>query len=227
MKRYMLILVIGISLTCINCQEPREDNHQPLTEKETYQYIGEEIPFHTGMEWIEYYRNQQTSEGRTALFSRFQMSDSLTIKLLNSTDNLVGIAFHWAIDHQGKIHILVIPVDESLRLWTATPERIIVDANTGTPINRRVAYKWAANYKKVNPSGVWFHFFGANIFDDMCALPFFETVNIEPAINILNLKPQLLLVVYNNGQYNIGRTAYDPPGVVYDASSACPPCHAN
>lgn len=215
-------VVAGISMLCVTCQETKEDFTKPVSEADVYRTIGEEIPFETGMDWIAAYQ-KTCSEGRKKLLTPYSITDSQMTALMRSMEQLVGVAFHYGIDEEGTKHIIAIPVDESLRLWESIPGRILVDTNTGAEISQSVALTWAENYREANPSGIWLHFFGANILDNMLALPYFDSVEIEPAINILNLKPQLLLVVYDTGLPNIGRSQ-DMPGTVYDASNACPPC---
>jgi len=74
------------------------------------------------------------------------------------------------------------------------------------------------------PDEVWFHFFGKDIFDEIAAIPYFTTLNIEPAINDQNSTPQLLLIIANEQTNTGGRTNSYDEAMVYDASSPCPPC---
>ncbi len=223
MNRLILAFALTVAFSFMTCQEAKEDLKSPVVEKEFYKTVGEEIPFETGMEWIAYYKEKNPGQGRTELLSDYSVSSEQLTAALASVPDLVGVAFHHAIDDNGSSHIIVIPVDGSLLLWSTIPGRTYIDANTGTAISPSVASAWAQNYKTANPSSIWFHFFGKNIFDDMAALPFFNNVIIAPAINILNLKPQLLLVVYNDILNPLGRTQ-DEPGIAYDASNPCPPC---
>jgi hypothetical protein len=223
MNRLIIFSALSIGMSFMTCQETKEDVKNPISEKEIYRTIGEQIPYETGMEWISYYQNQKSEQGRTDLLSSYNISSDKVRDMMQGTSDLVGIAFHYAKDEIGGTHILVIPVGESLSLWESRAGKIIVDANTGNEITQDVASAWAQTYKNAHPSSVWFHFFGKNIFDEMCALPFFNSIDIEPAINILNLTPQMLLVIWNDGIISLGRTQ-DSPAVVYDASNACPPC---
>lgn len=224
MKRINVVVALFASLSFLGCQETKEDQNNPASEKDTYKKIGEEIPFETGMQWIDLYKKRVSQQGRTELLSSYNVSADQVNNLLQSTQNLVGIAFHYGLDEAGEKHILLIPVDESLTLWSSgTSERNFVDANTGNEIDGATASGWAENYKNENPDAIWFHFFGKTVFEQMSALPYFNSVEIEPAINSLDFTPQLLLVVLNDDLISFGRTA-NPPGTVYDASNACPPC---
>lgn len=220
--RLLPALVIGIA--CSSCQYTKDDASKPITEKDTYQTVGEEIPYETGMEWIEFYRKKQYSQGRLDAMLSYKVSGKNLDTLLNSVSNLVGIAFHYALDEAGQEHVIAIPIDESLDLWSLASDRILIDANTDSPVSSAVAAAWSQNFQKAHPDDIWFHFFGKNIFDDMRALPYFDNIDIEPAINVSNLTPQLLLVVTNDDLSSVGRTASDAPGTVYDASNPCPPC---
>ncbi len=223
MNRLIFACALTVAFSFMTCQEAKEDLSKSNAETEIYKTVGEQIPFETGMEWIAYYKEKNPGQGRTELLSSYSVSSEQMSAMLSSTPNLVGVALHHAIDASGTAHILLIPVDESLLLWSSIPGRVYVDANSGTEISQSVASAWAQSYKAAHPYSTWFHFFGKNIFDDMAALPFFNDVVIEPAINILNLKPQLLMIVYNNDLIALGRTQ-DEPGIAYDASNPCPPC---
>ena len=225
MNRFIFHSAIAIvaALSFLSCHELREDVADPLSEKDVYRTIGEEIPFETAMEWIEFYKKESYHQGRVASVSSYHVPAAQLETVLNSTTDLVGIALHHAIDDSGQHHIILIPVDGSMSLWSEISERIMVDANTGSAISQPIAYAWAKRYKNENPDKTWFHFFGKNIFDDMAALPFFNSFEIEPAICVLDLTPQLLLVVMNDELISTGRTTATQ-AVVYDASNACPPC---
>ena len=232
MKRSIVGTTLCVALSFLGCQEMKEDGQQPLSEKEFYKTIGEEIPFETAMEWIEYYRlteynkqSQSPDQGRTEILAAQAVSASQMNALLGSTEDLVGVAFHYGLDSLGIKHVLVIPVDGSLSLWSSLPGRIFVDANTGNEIAQSTASAWAQNYKNAHPNDVWFHFFGKYIFDDMTALPYFNSVEIEQGTQVLDLTPELLLVVWNEGLNILGRTNASE-ATVYDASNACPPCAA-
>jgi hypothetical protein len=189
-----------------------------------YRTIGAPIPFETGMHWIDIYNEKNSSTGRTQLFGQYELSDTKTLELMASVDDLVGVAFHYGLDAFGQKHIIVIPVDNTMSLWTSIPGRIYVDANTGNTISKATANAWAQSYKNQNPIGVWFHFFGEDVFQEIVALPFFNSIDVQPALNEL-LLPQMLLVVWNQSLSLGGRTQWsDDWGAVYDASNPCPHC---
>jgi hypothetical protein len=224
MKRIIVLAAFFVGLTLMRCQDTKEDQKEPVTEKDIYKTVGEEIPFDTGMEWIRYYREENSGQSRTASYS-YNVSSSQVGAVLDRLPGIVGVAFHYALDDAGAKHVIVIPVDGSLSLWSSIQGRVYIDANSGSEISQTVAAAWADRFKAAHPTAIWFHFFGKNIFDDMRALPYFDSVFIEPAINVLNLTPQLLLVVYNDTVSLLGRKK-SSPGTVYDASNACPPCAA-
>jgi len=223
MNRYFLVIIACAALFFAACQETKEDAKTPLTEKDLYRSIGEEIPFETGMAWIDFHKQRESSKGRLDSLPTCEVTAEKVKAMLSSVDNLVGVAFHYGIDDFGQSHILVIPVNESMELWSLVPNRIMLDANTGLEINQDLAYSWAERFKTSNPSEIWYHFFGKKVFDEMSALPYFERVDIERATNSEEMSPELLLVIWNEGQTSLGRTAA-VYGTVYDASNACPPC---
>jgi hypothetical protein len=109
-------------------------------------------------------------------------------------------------------------------VWSSAGNKFIVDANTGTQISEEVALSWSNNFKQANPSSIWFHFFGKDVFDEMRALPYYHNIAIERAISSLDQTPQLLLVVWNEEQVSSSGRTQLVFGSVYDASNACPPC---
>ena len=223
MKRIIIVTGVLIAMSLLGCQEAK-DVTSPLSEKDFYKTIGEQIPFETGMEWIKLYQKNRIAQGRTETAPSYNVPAAQLKAVLQSTEELVGVAFHHAIDDTGQPHILVIPVDATLTLWSADSSRVLVDANTGLEITQEEASSWASNYKDQNPDEKWFHFFGKEVFEEMCALPYFSSMELEPAISSIDFTPQILLIVLNDDSSSSGRTAYDLMGVVYDASNACPPC---
>src|SRR5687768_17083084 len=167
MNRFIIFSLLCVALGLFACQETKEDLKNPVSEKDLYKTIGEEIPYETGMEWISFYRQQNLAHGRVDGASLYNLSSAQLTSVLESTAEIIGVAFHYAIDETGNTHILTIPLDGTLNLWSALPGRIYIDANSGEAINQDLAAKWAQNYKDAHPDEIWFHFFGKNIFDEM------------------------------------------------------------
>lgn len=224
MKRVFFVAILYVGVALLSCQDSRETLSDSVPESASLKMVGERIPVETGMQWIDFYKKKNEKEGRIGL-SPFHISDGQMETMLQSVDHLVGVAFHYGKDESGATHIIAVPIDETLTVWSDIPGRIYVDANSGEAIDKAVAQAWADTYKAANPNGIWFHFFGANIFDDMTSLSFFNSVEIQQAINILNLSPQLLLIVWNDLSI-LGRSQ-DADPVIYDASNPCPPCGVN
>ena len=221
MKSYFGFIFLYFALSLLSCQDTKDDVKGPHADYEFYKTIGEQIPFETGMRWIEAHR-ANNRDGRVAGL-QCKIAASQLVTLMQSVPNLTGIAFHYGEDGEGNTHILVIPMDESLSVWSTFPGKIIVDANTSTEISQSTAEAWAQSYKISHPFGIWFHFFGRNIFDEIVAIPYFSNLDIQPALNDVNLLPQMLLIVWNADITAGGRTS-EESGTVYDASNPCPPC---
>lgn len=224
MNRFIVVSAVCITSLLTGCQEAKDLNN-PISEKDIYKKIGEEIPFETGMEWIAYHRTKNKVQARTESDDLYYVPATQMDLLLRPVTALVGVAFHYGIDDAGVTHILVIPVDESLSLWSPGDNKTIIDANTGSTIAQATALLWAENYKTINPESIWFHFFGKDIFDEMRALPYYTGITIEPATNVTELTPELLLVIWKEDAVSTGRTQ-SSTATVYDASNACPPCAA-
>jgi hypothetical protein len=226
MKKLLFFAIAYLGISLLACQDGAEES---ITDRDLnhYRNIGKEIPTETGIRWVETYRSREQEAGRVNLLELYSVGESKLEQLLNSVDGLTGVAFHHARDAWGQHHWILIPVGESLLLWPASGDKLYIDANTNTFISKSTAQAWTASYEAAHPGEIWFHFFGSNIFDEILAIPYLETVLIEPALDDLTLAPQLLLVILNDGGLLgglLGGRTNDEECRVYDASSPCPPC---
>lgn len=227
MRKLFVSIVTCVMMTLLACQDAKESD-APFNDISSYKKIGMQISYETGVRWIETYNQKNNIQednisGRRVL-SPYAISAGQLQAAIASVNSLVGVAFHHAVDDNGEHHFIVIPVDESLHVWTDIPGRAYIDANTNTEITREVARGWAQNYEEAHAGEIWFHFFGSNIFDEIFAVSYFSTLNIVPALKTSDLTPQLLLMIINEQLSITGRTADADDPLVYDASSPCPPC---
>jgi hypothetical protein len=220
MKKLITLSLVVITLSILACQDSREDAKYDPQELAAYKTIGHQIPAATGMRWIETY-NEKNNIGKISL-SLYSTSSS-NLSALTALPDLVGIAFHHGIDGNGVHHYIAVSVGSDLSVWSESAEKVFVDTNNDVLISEAQASEWAGNYKSQNPDKIWFHFFGANVFDEISEIPYLNVVNIVPALNDLDLSPQLLLIILNNPLGILTAGA----GIVYDASSPCPPCPVN
>jgi hypothetical protein len=223
MKKLVTLIIVSAALSILACQDSKEDAKYESQQLAAYKTIGHQIPTETGLRWIETYNQRNNIAGKLSL-SGYSTSSS-NLRKLTALPDLVGIAFHHGIDGNGIHHFIAIPVGPDLSVWSETVEKVFVDTNTDAVISREDAADWAGNYKSANPEQIWFHFFGKNVFDEISEIPYLNEVNIVPAVNDLDLSPQLLLVILDPLGI-LGRTA-DAGTTVYDASSPCPPCPVN
>lgn len=223
MKNFVVLIALFFALSFYSCQDPKEDtvNVNPVVAR--YKNVGHQIPVEVGKQWIEAYNERNNTQNRIGGLL-YSIDHVQWQALLTSVTELIGVAFQYGVDESGTKHIIAIPVDEELRLWTSIPGRIYVDANTGTEISQSVAYTWAQRYQAQHPDGVWFHYFGKNVFDEILTIPYFSRVDIVQAINILGLTPELLLIVTDLDVLSLGRVADAENTAVYDASYPCPRC---
>lgn len=219
--RYLKMFVLTALILPSACQESK-DFKEPVSEATMYSRIGEEIPMGTALEWIAKHDEQSISSGKE-MSTPYKISGEALEAMLESVSVLVGVAFHYAIDDSGVQHIVAIPIDESMKLWPTIQGRILIDANSSSQISTHQARRWANNYRVANPDGIWYHFFGKTIFDEMRALPYFQNVDIAQGIHTSELTPEMLLIIWNNRGQATGR-ALNGPGTAYDASNPCPPC---
>lgn len=206
-------------VSLLSCQDSRDEMKSSVPDISQLKTVGMKIPTETGARWIEAYNARNSSGGREGVL--YSVGSAELQSALASVTDLVGVAFQYATDEAGQKHVIVIPVDTKLSLWAPVAGRVYLDANTNTPISQSTAKAWANRYQDANPSGIWFHYFGRNVFDEIISVSDFMALDIIPAINDLDLSPQLLLVT--GGTENIlGRTSAESN--VYDASYPCPKC---
>lgn len=220
MKKLVYFSVAFFAMSLLACQDGK-DEAKNITDLSYYRNIGKQIPTETGYRWMDVYRTKNKLSARTKP-SGFAISKENLAAVSNSVGQLIGIAFQHGLDEAGQHHFLIIPVDETLQIWAS--DKMIIDANTDSEITSDVAHQWAANYKNANPDAIWFHFFGKHVFDEMGLIPFFEYIQIEPAISDVSFAPQVLLII---NDLSIGASSgrgESEEAVVYDASSPCPPC---
>lgn len=226
MRKIFFLVTIYAGVALLACQDQRDGQDNPLPNLEYFRNIGKQIPNETGVRWMELYAERASSEGRLGE-PDYSLSPENFETIINSVSGFTGIAFHHGLDENGVHHFILIPVDESLTLWSAVPGRIYYDANTDAQISAATARQWALNYEQSHSQDVWFHYFGRAIFDEIVNISYFENLQIEPAISDVDFTPQLLLIILNGEGVLNGRTGGDGDGeggAVYDASSPCPPC---
>lgn len=230
MKNFVVFTALYLTLSLLSCEDSSNELKNPPSDNLVYKNVGQEIPFETGMRWIEIYKQNNSKEGRVigsnsllGLGLPNSLTDDNLEDLMECIPDIVGFAFHYATDGFGVTHILVIPIDESLSVWENEPGRIIIDARTNTTISQATAQTWAQTYKTAHPTDVWFHYFGINIFNEISGLFLFNEIEIQPALNEL-LAPQMLLLVWVNPLGLLGGRTKDASCHVYDASNPCPPC---
>lgn len=222
MKSFKFFILLYAGLTLLSCQDT-SDHVKNTADPTALKNVGKEIPFETGMRWMDLYQTKNNSEGRLLLPS-YDISATQLQTALNSVSNLTGVAFQYGYDDLGVKHIVVIPIDASLNRWATIPGRVLIDTNTGDEISQVTAQIWAQRYENANPGAVWFHYFGRNIFDDIQSISYFNDIDIEPALSDLDLSPQLLLIIWDESSLIGGREKGGDGGKVYDASNPCPPC---
>jgi hypothetical protein len=221
MKNLFVFAAVFFAVSLLGCQDTKDENVSN-PDVSTIKSIGMQISNETGRLWIEAYNKQNNIAGRL-IGSQYSVSAPQLQACASSVSDLAGMTFHHATDDAGVHHFIIVPVDGSLSVWSDVEGKIYLDANTDTAISRDQAVEWTNNYKQNNPGEIWFHLFGKNIFDEIFSISFFETMEIQPALNILNLTPQLLLIVEDENILNIGGRS-ETTSRTYDASSPCPPC---
>lgn len=219
MKKLLYFSVAMFAISLLACQDGK-DEAKNIADLSFYRSIGKQIPTQTGYRWMDVYRTKLKLAGREKP-SGYALSKQNLADASVSVENLVGIVFQHATDETGAHHFLIIPIDETLQIWTQT--KSIIDANTDSVVSYSDAREWAKNYQAANPDVIWYHFFGKHVFDEMNAIPFFEYIQIEPAISDVNFTPQVLLIVNDlSVDVSSGRSEGEE-AVVYDASTYCPP----
>jgi hypothetical protein len=218
MKKLVYFSVAFFALSFLACQDDR-DEVKNTADVSYFRNAGMQIPTETGYRWMDLYRTKQHLSGRVKP-SGYALSKEHLAELSNSVDELVAVAFHHAVDDAGQHHFLIIPLDETLKLWSN--DKAVFDANENVVITADVAHEWTQNYQNANPDGIWFHVFGKHVVDEISAIPFFEYIQIEPAINDANLLPQVLLIVNDLSLDASSGGREQAQAFVFDGSVLCP-----
>jgi hypothetical protein len=198
----MLLLLIA------GCQQESNPTQQNTQFDPT---VGKQIPLEVANRWLALYAGQ----GRTAEATTYKVT-SETFSALQSVPDKTGFAFQHALDEAGTHHILIIPVGKDNVQYDYAD---ILDANSNTVVSNSDANNWIQKYQNANPGKIWYHYFGADIFEEIASYDYTH-FDIEPAVNDEG-SPQLLLFVWPNTANGRVKDA-DP--IVVDASSQCPPC---
>lgn len=202
-----------------SCNEPIDNLQTKEQNKVLDKNIGEQIPLDVAVRWmLSYNRNTDMYSKRVKEF-RYNVKSTQLNTILSSVP-LLGLAFHHAIDDNGEHHILLLAINEQKELWSAENNRICIDANTSTIISESTAKAWTQNYKNIHAEGIWYHFFGQRVFNEIKSLTWFKEFNIKPALNDEGI-PQLLVVITKNDAN--GKSKAETT-IVYDKTDPCPPC---
>lgn len=219
MKKIVYFSVALFAISVLACQDGKEEAKN-LADLSFYRNVGKQIPTETGYRWMDVYRSKLSLAGREKP-SGYALSKENLANLSASVEQLVGVVFQHGLDETGVHHFLIIPIDETLQIWTHN--KTIIDANTDAVVSYEVARQWAKNYQAANPEVIFYHFFGKHVFDEMNSISFFEYIQIEPAISDVNYTPQVLLIVTDlSVDISSGRGEMED-AVIYDASRTCPP----
>lgn len=217
MKKSIVGLVL-ITLLLWTCQDAAEKGLKETSLSENFnETVGERIPVEVAERWLENYNkshNQRTKDNSII----YGVSPAQLNMILKS--NPVGIVLHHALDEAGIHHIIVIPIDRTMRLWSSSTRTLLVDSKMNKTINQDLAQTWIKNYQNTNPNSVRSHFFGVNIFTEIAGNPKFSNLEIKQATNDKGM-PQLLLLAWSNTGSSSGKLTAEEPSV-YDASGPCP-----
>ncbi len=204
---------ILIFMVILSCQQPSDEANQPAASSIFTKDVGDQIPASLGLRWIAEHQRQLTGARDAQVY---KVTQANLEAMMQSTSNLVGFTFHHALDDAGKHHVIIIPMDDLLHIWTSPSQRIVIDANTDTEVSMTTAREWIENYRKARPQAIRYHFFGADVFQEIVQREGFE---IREAINDQQI-PQLLVVVQVTTEAADGRVSTEEQ--MFDITLACP-----
>lgn len=211
--RFITPLAIIFVMGCKDAQESQED-------KKFDKSVGAPISMETATRWTNLFERRPDALSRLHTCT---VSHDFVERFV-ADENLHGIAFHYAIDDAGDIRLLVAPVGDKSILWNS---ELIVDASTNQAVAAPTALEWAKRYQEQHPEGLWYHFFGIEIFHDMIKNRTFDAINVKPALNDAGAPQLLLFLVTQSTAAENGKSQDLFDTAVYDASNACPPCPRN
>jgi hypothetical protein len=214
----VLVFLIACSDSSVNVKSENQSSKKAFDRT-----VGAVIDREVGLKWITRFTTMKISAKDEA--SYFFVTQSNLQKLLGSSNNVEGLTFHHAIDDSGNYHIIVIPVDSGLRIWTSSlSNRIFIDANSNSIIDLEDARKWIERYQQENPLNAfskYFHFWGTDIFLEIIKSKDFE---VKRAVDD-DGKSTMVLLTYP-GDNNARARSLSSAVTIYDMNRGCPPCAA-
>jgi hypothetical protein len=212
------LIVIFLSIVSMNsCQDSVTTPTMKRHDSPLHKAVGAKISSEDAVRWISAYQSR-LEQGRVQETSHVVTAS--TFDSILSSPDLLGVAFHYAVDDVGNHHVLLLPMDETTHLWSLTNDRVCIDANIDTILDEVTAKRWVLNFTNKFPDHIRYHFFGSDILFEMRRLSAFEQFSITPAIDD-ELQLQLLLIVGKIDLAAGGRTMDN--GDVFDRSVNCPP----
>lgn len=211
-----LLIVMFLVLNCQNADD-KYLNETSLGQSSLKRDVGKQIPFEQAQGWLKNLQGKTSSNGWEKNDPSFSLDPTKFKQLLTSLPGIVGLVFHYGIDENDVRHVIVIPIDETLSLFSSP--KTIVDANSNTVVQQSVAREWIENYRKKYPDQIRSHFFGVNILNEINSMAGFSNMEMKRALSGEGI-PQLLLFVWREGTGG-GRIKSDP--LVYDYGDPCPP----
>lgn len=208
MKNILNILTLSaLSITC-------NDQIEIAQTSTLHENVGAQVSIEAAMRWTERESLKPPSQ-----FSRIQIEEPLPssylYNYLEDIESKLGIAFHYGLDANNEIHLLVIKYDYTEH-WCEN----VFDTKTKVTISKVDAHNLCDRYKSINSHGPWSHFLGKNLVVDILNKPTFSSFQLIPAIND-EYEPQLLLYVWLSESTSSGRPLQSELEV-YDKGYPCP-----
>jgi hypothetical protein len=214
MKTIFKAACLGL-LLAVSCQERNETVTAEEQVNKLDASVGHQVPLEDAKAWISAYNKKHARAHEVS----YSITAEQLRSVMQSVPDPIGITFHYALDDNNRPHVIAVALDAHASLWA--PSSVAIDANTNTAIAIDQAKAWARRHRQANPGRVWYHSFGNNAIAEIVTNPDFNYLDIAPAIN--GNGPQLVLLVWNNGNTNGRTTGEGGSPVAYDESTSCPP----
>ena len=206
-----LLYLAAISLLTFTCKDQHEIEQQ---QSKLNERVGSQISLETAERWTQRF-NQRGVQQNSRQKSDEPIPSAYLYDYLTDIESKIGVAFHYGLDINNEIHVLVIKYNQDVR-WEDTA----FDTKTKSILDKASARELCDRFKSVNSEGPWSHFIGRDIIVSILEKQNFNSFQLIPAINDQNEK-QLLLYVWLKEISN-GRTL-DQTLEVFDKTNPCPP----
>ncbi len=237
-KKYFSILVITFCslLMIVSCQDSVTLNKPTNLGITNYSFDGTEgdpITLEVATRWIGNYTSKNSGRINAHFFGQQTLKNAL------AKTGCMGIRFYYALDDSANSKVLFIGADAKgqnlLPIASVVGKRSPIDikssstialrATEGALISSDISNRWTSAYVKTNQAGIWAHFFGHEILNQILAEKDCIGIRAYHALNDSGVQQLLLFGVSSSGSNLLPASLnarVESDNTIADLSFPCP-----